>query len=283
MASSLSSYVVDTFNDKTFSKLVKPGAQLTARLEQVSVTRGLEFDTDLKKSIYIWAGIGIGLLHVVAVIAYLNYEAPLPVVKSKHEVAIEFIKPEIPPPVIEPPPPPPPPPPKVQKVAHPPPQPIAALKTAPTVENVAPTDLTVQENTHAEATSGPVMAASGPVDKNAAIPEVVSPPAPPVPPAPKIEEPVTEATANANYLNNPKPEYPGVALRQGWGGTVILRVRVLASGSPESATVKKSSGRKVLDDAAINAAMKWTFVPSKRGSTPIDGWATVPITFNPEQ
>lgn len=281
MASSLSSYVVDTFNDKTFSKLAKPSAQLSARLEQVTVTRGLQFDSDLKKSVYLWAGAGIVLLHVVAVLAYLNYESPLPVVKAKHEVAIEFIKPETPPPVIEPPPPPPPPPPKVQKVA-PPPQPIAAIKTAPAVNNVAPTDMTIQENTHAETTSAPVMAASGPLDKNAAIPEP-APPGPPAPPAPKIEEPITEATANAGYLNNPKPEYPPAALRQGWGGTVILRVRVLASGAPESVTVKKSSGKKVLDDAAINAAMKWTFVPSKRGSTPIDGWATVPMTFNPEQ
>lgn len=281
MSSSLSRYVVDAFDDKTFSQLAKPTAQLAARLERVAVKRGLQFDGELKKSVYLWAGTGIVLLHLAAVWAYLNYEEPAPTLVPKHEVAIEFIKPEIPPPVVEPPPPPPPPPPpKVQKVAPPPPQPIAALKTAPAVENVAPTDLTVQENTKAEATSEPVMAASGPLDKNAPMPEVTPPPAPP---APKVEEPVTEASANAGYLNNPKPEYPGAALRNGWGGTVILRVRVLASGAPESATVKKSTGKKVLDDAAVNTVMKWTFVPSKRGSTPIDGWATVPIIFNPEQ
>lgn len=281
MSSSLSRYVVDAFDDKTFSQLAKPTAQLAAKLERIAIKQGLQFDGELKKSVYIWAGTGIVLLHLAAVWAYLNYEQPPLVVELKHEVAIEFIKPEIPPPVVEPPPPPPPPPPpKVQKVAPPPPQPIAALKTAPAVENVAPTDLTVQENTKAEATSAPVMAASGPLDKSAPIPEVAPPPAPP---APKIEEPVTEASANAGYLNNPKPDYPGAALRNGWGGTVILRVRVLASGAPESATVKKSTGKKVLDDAAVNTVMKWTFVPSKRGSTPIDGWATVPIIFNPEQ
>jgi protein TonB len=282
MSSSLSRYVVDAFDDKTFSQLAKPTAQLAARLERVAVKQGLQFDGELKKSVYIWAGAGIVLLHLAAVWAYLNYEEPAPTIVPKHEVAIEFIKPETPPPVVEPPPPPPPPPPpKVQKVA-PPPQPIAALKTAPAVENVAPTDLTVQENTKAESTSAPVMAASGPLDKNAEIPEP-APPVPPAPPAPKVEEPITEASANAGYLNNPKPDYPGAALRNGWGGTVILRVRVLASGAPESATVKKSTGKKVLDDAAVNTVMKWTFVPSKRGSTPIDGWATVPIIFNPEQ
>lgn len=281
MSSSLSRYVVDAFDDKTFSQLAKPTAQLAARLERVAVRQGLQFDGELKKSVYLWAGTGIVLLHLAAVWVYLNYEEPAPTIVPKHEVAIEFIKPETPPPVVEPPPPPPPPPPpKVQKVAPPPPQPIAALKTAPAVENVAPTDITVQENTKAEATSEPVMAASGPLDKSAPMTEVTPPPAPP---APKVEEPVTEASANAGYLNNPKPDYPGAALRNGWGGTVILRVRVLASGAPESATVKKSTGKKVLDDAAVNTVMKWTFVPSKRGSTPIDGWATVPIIFNPEQ
>jgi periplasmic protein TonB len=69
----------------------------------------------------------------------------------------------------------------------------------------------------------------------------------------------------------------------GWGGTVILRVRVSADGSAQSVSVKKSSGHKVLDDSAVAAVKKWTFVPSKRGSTPIDGWATVPIIFNSEQ
>lgn len=281
MASSLSSYVVNAFDDKTFSQQAKPGAQLAARLEQVEVRPGLVFDADFRKSVYFWAGAGIVLLHLAAVWAYLNYEAPAPTVPVKHEVAIEFIKPETPPPVVEPPPPPPPPP-KVQKVA-PPPQPIAALKTAPAVENVAPNDITVQENTKAEATSAPVMAASGPLDKNAAMPENVAPPAPPAPPAPKVEEPVTEATANAGHLNNPLPKYPKVAERNGWYGTVVVRVRVLASGQPESATVLKSSGKKVLDDAAIETILQsWKFVPAKRGNTPIDGWATQPITFKPE-
>lgn len=279
MSRSLSSYVVDTFDDKTFSQLARPTAQLAARLEQVEVKRGLQFDHDLKRSVYLWAGGGIVALHLAAVWAYLNYEPAAPVRPVKHEVAIEFIKPDIPPPVIEPPPPPPPPPPKVQKVVAPPPQPIAALKTAPAVDNVAPTDLTVQENTHAETTSGPVMAASGPVDKHAAIPEPVAP----APPAPKVEEPITEASANAGYLKNPKPAYPAQALRMGWGGTVILRVRVRADGSVESVALKKSSGRAVLDESAQATVQKWTFVPSKRGETPIDGWATVPIIFNPEQ
>lgn len=223
---------------------------------------------------YFWLAATVVLLHVAAVYGYLNRDTTPHILPGKHEVAIEFIKPEvIPPPPIEPPKPPPP---KVEKVTPPPPKAAPALRTPPAEHNIAPSDITVAENTEATKVAGPVVATPGPT-----VPE--APPALPEPPAPKIEEPVTEATANAAYLNNPKPDYPAAAARQGWGGTVTLRVRVLADGHAESVTVKKSSGRKVLDESAIAAVQKWTFVPSKRGSTLIDGWATVPIIFNHEQ
>lgn len=235
---------------------------LKARLEEKSSGRN-----------YLWLGALVILVHGLVVVAYINRDTSSAAVPVKHEVAIEFIKAEVvPPPPVEPPKPPPPPPPKIQHVT-PPPQPAPALRTQPAEHNIAPSDITVAENKDAAKSSGPVVAAAGPVVADA----------PPAPPAPKVEEPVTEATANAAYLNNPKPDYPSAAARQGWGGTVTLRVRVLADGHAESVSVKKSSGRKVLDDAAIAAVQKWTFVPSKRGSTPIDGWATVPVIFNPEQ
>lgn len=90
---------------------------------------------------------------------------------------------------------------------------------------------------------------------------------------------MTEATGYAGYLQNPAPGYPAAAQRQGWEGKVVLKVRVLANGSASSVEVVKSSGRKLLDEAAISAVKGWVFSPSKRGSTPIDGWATVPIEF----
>lgn len=219
------------------------------------------------------------LLHGAAVSGYLNRDTTSTIKPIKHKIEIELFKPEVvPPPPIEPPKPPPPPPPKVQRVTPPPPQPVQQLRTAPAEQDIAPDDLTVAENTAAPKSTGPVEAVAEPLP-----PAPVAAPAPPAPPAPKVEEPITDATANAAYLNNPKPDYPAVAARQGWGGTVVLRVRVLANGSAESVEVKKSSGRKVLDESAQAAVRKWTFVPSKRGSTPIDGWATVPIVFNPEQ
>jgi len=248
-----------TFAD---SALFKKNAELfLSRFDDKSWTRN-----------YLLLSVLVISLHILAVIAYIHRDQSSTLKPVKHEVAIEFLKHEvIPPPVIQPPPPPPPPP-KIQKLT-PPPKPVAALRTAPAEENVKPTDIAIAENTEATHIAGPAIAVQGPTVTEA----------PPALQTPKVEEPVTEATANAAYLNNPKPDYPSIAARQSWGGTVTLRVRVLADGHAESVTVKKSSGRKVLDDAAITAVKNWTFVPSKRGSTAIDGWATVPIVFNPEQ
>ncbi|MQT57675.1 TonB family protein, partial [Pseudomonas sp. FSL R10-0399] len=99
---------------------------------------------------------------------------------------------------------------------------------------------------------------------------------PPAPPAPK---PVTPASANAGYLHNPAPEYPSLAMRRGWEGTVLLRVHVLASGKPGEIQIQKSSGRTQLDDAALAAVKRWSFVPAKQGDVAQDGWVSVPIDF----
>lgn len=91
--------------------------------------------------------------------------------------------------------------------------------------------------------------------------------------------PLTPPSANAGYLHNPAPEYPALAMRRGWEGTVLLRVHVLASGSPSEIQVQKSSGREALDQAAVKAVKRWSFVPAKRGDKAEDGWVSVPIDF----
>ena len=72
---------------------------------------------------------------------------------------------------------------------------------------------------------------------------------------------------------------PALAMRRGWEGTVLLRVHVLASGSPSEIQVQKSSGREALDQAAVKAVKRWSFVPAKRGDKAEDGWVSVPIDF----
>ncbi|MEK1906481.1 MAG: energy transducer TonB, partial [Pseudomonas sp.] len=86
-------------------------------------------------------------------------------------------------------------------------------------------------------------------------------------------------SANAAYLKNPAPEYPSLAQRRGWEGTVLLRVHVLASGKPSDIHIQKSSGRDALDEAAVRAVKRWSFVPAKRGDVAQEGWVTVPLDF----
>ena len=91
--------------------------------------------------------------------------------------------------------------------------------------------------------------------------------------------PAPGSSANAAYLKNPAPEYPSLAQRRGWEGTVLLRVHVLASGKPGEIQIQKSSGRQQLDDAALTAVKRWSFVPAKQGDVAQDGWVSVPIDF----
>ncbi|WP_394561717.1 energy transducer TonB [Aquipseudomonas alcaligenes] len=104
----------------------------------------------------------------------------------------------------------------------------------------------------------------------------------PPPPAAPVAAPApveTPPSANAAYLKNPAPEYPSLAQRRGWEGTVLLRVRVLASGKPAEIQIQKSSGREALDEAAVRAVKRWSFVPAKRGDVAQEGWVTVPLDF----
>ncbi|AUX87512.1 energy transducer TonB [Acinetobacter sp. ACNIH2] len=91
--------------------------------------------------------------------------------------------------------------------------------------------------------------------------------------------PVTAAKGYAGYLSNPAPEYPEVALDRGWEGVVLLRVKVSPTGSPLEINLKNSSGKKVLDDAAVKTVKRWKFSPALRGNTPVEGWVDVPIHF----
>jgi protein TonB len=90
----------------------------------------------------------------------------------------------------------------------------------------------------------------------------------------------TPARASANYLNNPKPHYPGIARSRHWEGLVYLRVYVTPGGLCERLNVQRSSGHDVLDESAMEAVRKWKFVPGTRGGTPVASWVTVPIEFH---
>lgn len=163
--------------------------------------------------------------------------------KIPSKVQISFTRPQ-PKPAVQPP---------------PPPQKVVALKKPPKPK--------VQPKPVPKLVEPPPVSTPTPVQTNA-----------PVAPAPA--EKVTEPRAGAGYLNNPAPVYPEVAMDRGWEGKVLMKVHVLAGGRPAEVSVIESSGRDVLDDEAVRTVKQWSFVPAMRGKTPVDGWVTVPISFN---
>ena len=105
--------------------------------------------------------------------------------------------------------------------------------------------------------------------------EVTAPSAPAPAAPPKVELP----SSNADYLQNPKPAYPPLSKRLGEQGKVIVRVLIGSDGVPQKAEIRQSSGFERLDQAALNTALKWRYVPGKRGGVAEDMWFNVPINF----
>lgn len=145
------------------------------------------------------------------------------------------------------------------------PKPAVVPQKAPVKKSVTadkPVETTTQAATDSVAVSEPVpQQVSAPVRERVKEEEVVGP------------------RSDAGYLNNPAPAYPQLAISRKWEGQVLLNVRVFSNGSVDSIEVARTSGRKVLDDAAVKTVQTWRFVPAKRGKDAIDGWVQVPIDF----
>ncbi len=80
-------------------------------------------------------------------------------------------------------------------------------------------------------------------------------------------------------MNNPPPAYPPVSKRLGETGKVVVRVYISPDGLAQKGEVRTSSGFERLDAAALSAALKWRYVPGKRGGVAEAMWVNVPVTF----
>ncbi|WP_243220862.1 energy transducer TonB [Methylobacter sp. S3L5C] len=94
--------------------------------------------------------------------------------------------------------------------------------------------------------------------------------------------PVTLPNLNADYLNNPAPDYPSVSRELGEQGRVLLRAMINSDGTVAQVVLRKSSGFNRLDQAALDTVKKWRFVPAQRGEQKISAWIVVPVTFSLE-
>lgn len=173
-----------------------------------------------------------------------------------------------------------PPAPKAEPAPSPPP--ARPVTPAPSVQKKAPGKAPVQPpQPQPVAMADPAPAAnapSGALEPAApAAPALVAavPVAPAAPPAPAVQLP----SSNADYLQNPKPNYPPLSKRLGEQGKVVVRVLIGADGLAQKAEIRQSSGFERLDQAALSTVLNWRYVPGKRAGVAEDMWFNVPINF----
>lgn len=198
-------------------------------------------------------------LHVVIAGALLVGAAPYLMERTQPEqmgMEVDIIRPK----------PEPPPPPQVEEIrqVQPVPLPVARPRpTAPPIENTTPAPI----DTYAE---------------NLAVDPVL-----PIGSGLTTEGEATDygdgAAAGGSllaYIDAPAPPYPGDALRRGLQGTVWLLVSVDEAGRPVSVAINRSSGHRVLDNAARQQVLRrWRFQPAVQGGQAVASQGLVPVAF----
>jgi protein TonB len=168
-------------------------------------------------------------------------------------------------------------PPKAQAIRKPAPKTKprkpAAVKPKPLLSTPdSASEMTVAEK--AEAPKTPVEASPPPAPA----------PAPaPVKNAPAEAAPLVLPNLNADYLDNPAPNYPRISRELGEQGKVLLRALINTDGTVAQLMVHKTSGFSRLDQSALKTVKSWRFVPARRGGQIVQAWVVVPVSFTLEE
>ena len=85
----------------------------------------------------------------------------------------------------------------------------------------------------------------------------------------------------AAYRERPRPPtYPRRAVDLRQQGTAIVRALVGLDGETRDVVLWRSSGVRLLDEAAVAAARDWLFQPARVGGHTIEAWVEIPVHFN---
>lgn len=96
--------------------------------------------------------------------------------------------------------------------------------------------------------------------------------------------PQPAASAQLQPISSPSPTYPREAIQGGLTGTVELEILVGMDGKPLEVRVVRSSGHRLLDQAARRVVMsQWRFHPAMRDGQPVQALGRVPIAFTLER
>ncbi|MFC3813978.1 energy transducer TonB [Lysobacter sp. GCM10012299] len=159
-----------------------------------------------------------------------------------------------------------------RKPIEPPPQPpqdVRIERTPPRPERMPSPRLAPAETTVTEAV----------VDAQAG--DEALPPVEPGTPDGSLGESLPPASGSVlQALSAPAPAYPREAVREGLMGTVELEILVGIDGRPLEVRVVRSSGHRVLDQAARRAVLaQWRFQPAFRDGQAVQALGRVPIEF----
>jgi TonB family protein len=92
-----------------------------------------------------------------------------------------------------------------------------------------------------------------------------------------------EDTILPYLVSTPKPiEYPRWAMRQGWQGNLEIALEILLDGTVGRYHVMKSSGYRLLDEAAVEAVKTWRFAPATKDGKPVLTCIELPVRFQLE-
>ncbi len=130
------------------------------------------------------------------------------------------------------------------------------------------------------------VATSAPIVVPAAAPAVAAPPSAPsvltvTSPSPvaAAPAPVAEVFTPPAFRVRQEPAYPERARRAGAAGVAVVRLVLSAGGAVERVELMTSSGHRLLDEAALDAARASTFTPAERARRPIAAEAVATYRF----
>jgi TonB family protein len=150
------------------------------------------------------------------------------------------------------------------------PKPVESRPTSNKRDNkkaIAP-DLPPASTAATKLASGPVEIKAPPVSPDTEVPVVKLDSDPPPSPGPKpILKPVSGGVLNGTAVHLPPPNYPEAAKRMRTSGMVVVEVILDESGKVVAATA--TSGPAILRDAAVQAALKARFSPTKLSGQPV--------------
>ncbi|HBF23572.1 MAG TPA: hypothetical protein DDW23_07150 [Planctomycetes bacterium] len=98
-------------------------------------------------------------------------------------------------------------------------------------------------------------------------------------PAPLQAQGFTFTPPQVNPKGCSPPRYPGQAVRRGWEGTVLVRVKVNALGFLDEVVLEKKSGYAILDKEALAAISDWKLEPAYWDGHPVGAYLLIPVRF----